>query len=102
MIWLDLKEILVLFWAPLNAGLQVRRNRNAIEKWLRVNTRDEPGESHVTVTHLSKTLGLSEDVVNKAIATSKVTLRSKKDVNLISIWRLEPQIRYDKHDMRFL
>jgi hypothetical protein len=102
--WLDLKTLVtglilsVAGWFGVIARdrLRVRREGKAIEQWLHANTRDEPGESHRTITYIAHNLGLPEDRVNKAIAQSRVIFRSKKNVDQVSIWRQEPQSVYEK------
>ena len=106
--WLDYKEIISVvivtaatgLWMLLRGWFQVQWDRKAIERWLTLKTHDEPGESHVNVPELSKRLGLSDNRINKAIAKSQIILRSKNDVNQISIWRQEPQSIYEKRGVR--
>ena len=108
--WLDYKEIITIvtvtaatgLWVLLRGWFQVQRDRKVIERWLKINTRDEPGESHVNVPELSQRLGLLDDRMNKAIAKSQIILRSQKDVNQIRIWRQEPQNIYDKRGVRWV
>ena len=106
--WLDTKAIITAGilavaggqWALLQFWFRTQRDRKAIDRWLKINTRDEPGESHIAVSDLSKRIGLSEDRVNKAVAKSHIVLRSERDVNQISIWRKEPQSIYEKRGIR--
>lgn len=82
--------------------LRAYRDGKVVVQWLRANTRDEPGESHRTISEISRSLGLTEDRVNKAIAKASDIHRSKANVHEVSVWRDEPQSVYERRGPRFV
>jgi hypothetical protein len=80
--------------------LRCRREGKKIEKWLRENTKDEPGKSHRTVANIARVLGMHEDHVNKAIAKKPAIYRSSKNNAEVSVWRAEPESVYERRGVR--
>ncbi len=74
-------------------------DRHMVYKWLRLNTRDEPGESHVDIVTLAKGTRLTEDRVRKACIFDKRIYRSSGDPERWSVWRQEPQSVYEKRGL---
>lgn len=74
----------------------MRHRRNILENWLRMSTRDEPGESHKHISEVAQHLGLSTEEVNNLVFRSNELFRSQSNPHLISIWREEPQSVYEK------
>lgn len=81
---------------------KITRQGKALVKWLHLNTKDEPGESHKTISEVAKFMGLSNDEIDFIVARNKQILRSYSNPELISVWRREPQSVYDKHGVLFL
>jgi hypothetical protein len=73
-----------------------RADRRKVYGWLRDNTRDEPGESHVSTATLVKGTGLPEDRVRRACETDSRIYQYKKGDEEWSIWRHEPPSIYEK------
>lgn len=71
-----------------------------IRRWLFANTRDEPGESHVSTSAIAAGVRLPEGRVDHACMSSRRILRSEQ--GLWSIWRQEPQSVYDKRGIRIV
>lgn len=70
--------------------------------WLKNNTRDEPGESHVTTTELAKGTGLSEERVRQACLGNRRIHRASGEMDQWSVWRREPQSVYEKRGIIWL
>jgi hypothetical protein len=91
----------LLGWA---ATLFSRRRREILDRrkvyqWLRLNTRDEPGESHVGTPTLAKGTRLSEDRVRHACMSDVRIYRFSGEPEQWSIWREEPQSIYEKRGL---
>ena len=66
-------------------------------RWLKANTRDESGQSHLDLLTISKGTGLSEERVRRACMSDKRIYVFGKEPNLsFSVWRQEPSSVYEK------
>lgn len=94
----------ILGWLGALATSRARhaRDRRRVHRWLRSNTRDEPGESHVDTGTLAKGTGLSEDRVRRACMSSRPVYRFPKQPEEWSVWRREPQSVYEKRGVSSL
>lgn len=73
------------------------RDRRIIVAWLKTNTRDEPGHSHVDVLRIAKETGLSEERARAACFTEGQIFRHQSTGHETwSVWRGEPQSIYEK------
>jgi hypothetical protein len=88
----------LLGWFALQARSRAQEmlDRRRVHRWLRSNTRDEPGESHVDTATPAKGTGLSEDRVRRACMSSQLVYRFPKQPEQWSVWRREPQSIYEK------
>jgi len=84
----------LLWW--LVARVRAALDRRKVHKWLRANTRDEPGESHVTTETLAKGTRLTEDRVRRACMSDPRIYRLQGQPERWSVWRAEPQSIYEK------
>jgi len=71
-------------------------DRRKVYQWLRSNTRDESGESHVSTPTLAKGTRLPEDRVRRACMSDERIYRSSDEPERWSIWREEPPSIYEK------
>src|SRR5262245_22824087 len=74
-------------------------DRRAVYRWLRGNTRDEPGESHVATVALAKGTALPEDRVRRACMADRRIHRGPGNDELWSLWRAEEQSIYEKRGL---
>lgn len=81
------------------ARLRLIGDRRKVRRWLTQNTKDEPGESHATVSRISEGVGLYEERVARACFASKHILRSERSPDNWSVWRKEPQSIYEKRGL---
>jgi hypothetical protein len=90
--------IAILFWigSIIKSKIRVLLDRNRIYKWLKSNTRDEPGESHVDIVTLAKGTKLPEDRVRRACMSDKRIYHHASEFEEWSVWRKEPQSIYEK------
>jgi hypothetical protein len=88
----------VLIWLAVRVwqAWRKRQDRRRVHAWLRSNTRDEPGHSHVTVGDISKGTHLSDQRCTAACEADPRILQSRARGELWSIWRQEPQSVYEK------
>lgn len=84
------------------ARLRAMADRRRVYGWLRSNTRDEPGESHVDILTLVKGTSLPEDRVRRACFSEKRIYRSSRGDEQWSVWREEPQSIYEKRGLIML
>ena len=84
------------------AWLRAMADRRRVYEWLRSNTRDEPGESHVDLPTLAKGTRLQEERVRRACFSDKRILRSPSGLELWSVWREEPKSIYEKRGVIFI
>lgn len=75
---------------------QLTRQKNALISLLRKNTRDEPGESHISVSEAALHLGITIEEVNRLVSSTEEILRSRLKPDQISIWREDSQSIYEK------
>jgi hypothetical protein len=71
-------------------------DRYKIYNWLKSNTKDEPGESHVDTITIAKGNKLSENRVRKACIAHQKIYRYSNGKEQWSVWRKEPQSVYEK------
>lgn len=71
-------------------------DRHRVYKWLKSNTHDEPGETHVDTPTLAKGTQLPEERVRRACMSDQRIYYYSKDFDQWSIWRKEPQSIYEK------
>jgi hypothetical protein len=74
-------------------------DRRKVFKWLQLNTRDEPGESHVDTVTLAKRTRIPEERVRRACMTDLRVHRFADDTEQWSIWREKPQSIYEKRGL---
>jgi hypothetical protein len=86
--------VVLLGWmiTRVQAGL----DRQRVHRWLRANTRDEPGESHVTTEAIAKGTGLPDSRVRRACVSDVRVFRPQSQPEQWSVWRMEPQSIYEK------
>jgi hypothetical protein len=70
-------------------------DRYKIYKWLKLNTKDEPGESHVDTIIIAKGTKLPEDRVRSACIYCKKIYRYYNGKEQWSVWREQPQSCYE-------
>ena len=70
-----------------------------MHKWLRANTRDESGESHVAIETLAKGTQLSEDRARRACMSDPRVHHLQGQPERWSVWRKEPQSIYEKRGL---
>ncbi len=75
---------------------KAKMDRRVVHDWLQKNTRDEPGESHVTTEVLAKGTCLSEDLVRRVCMSDKHIYRYEGKLELWSLWRQIPESIYEK------
>jgi len=71
-------------------------DRRSVYRWLRNNTKDQPGKSHVDTATLAKGTRLPEDRVRRACMSAQRIYRFPKEPEMWSIWRQEPPSVYEK------
>jgi hypothetical protein len=88
----------ILGWLAVLARSRARDvlDRRSVYRWLRSNTQDEPGKSHVDTATLSKGTALPEDRVHRACISDRRIYRFPKQPEEWSVWREKPQSVYDK------
>jgi hypothetical protein len=91
--------IALLGWLVTRTRAMVDRRR--VYAWLRSNTRDEPGESHVDILTLVKGTRLPEERVSRACFSNKWIHRSSGSSEQWSVWREQPQSIYEKRGIDF-
>lgn len=74
-------------------------DRRIVYRWLRSNTQDEPGESHVDTATLAKGTRLPEDRVRRACMSDERIHRSPNGPEQWSVWRKEQQSIYEKRGL---
>jgi len=94
----------VLGWvAAISRGrVRDRLDRRRVHRWLRSQTRDEPGESHVDIPTVAKGTGLPEDRVRRACVSDQRIQRFSGSSEQWSVWRKEPQSVYEKRGLLVL
>jgi hypothetical protein len=70
-------------------------DRRKVRRWLKLNTSDRPGRSHVDILTLAKGTRLSEERVRRACMTDNNVYRLPGDPDKWSIWRQETQSIYE-------
>jgi hypothetical protein len=92
----------LLSWGALLAKSKTRDawDRRKLYHWLRSNTRDEPGESHVDTLTIAKGTRLPEERVRRACMSDDRVYRSSDEPEKWSVWRKEPQSVYEKRGIR--
>lgn len=70
-------------------------DRHKIYKWLKSNTKDEPGETHVDTITIAKGSRLPEDRVRSACMSCDKIYRYSNGNEQWSIWREQPQSCYE-------
>jgi hypothetical protein len=70
-------------------------DRHKIYKWLKSNTKDEPGESHVDTITIAKGSKLPEDRVRRACMSCNKIYRYSNGKEQWSVWREQPQSSYE-------
>jgi hypothetical protein len=71
-----------------------------IYRWLKMNSHDEPGESHKTVDEICEGTRLSPNEVTESCRHNRKIFRSTQ--GSYSIWRREQQSVYEKRGIRSL
>jgi hypothetical protein len=84
----------LLWWFVARVRASVDRRK--VYKWLRANTRDEPGESHVTTETVAKGTRLPEERTRRACMSDPRIHRLQGQPERWSVWRAEIQSIYDK------
>ena len=87
----------LLWW--IVARVRATLDRRKVHKWLRANTRDEPGESHVTIEALAKGTRLPEDRARRACMSDPRVHRLQGQPERWSVWRTDPQSVYEKRGL---
>lgn len=77
-------------------------DRRKVYRWLRSNTRDEPGESHVDLRTVSKGTRLPEERALRACMSDERIYRFPSEPDKWSVWRKKPQSIYEKRGLLFL
>lgn len=87
-----------LAWLGLLVKSRVRYmlDRRCVYRWLRSNTRDEPGESHVDTATLAKGTRIPEDRVRRVCMSDPRIYHFPVSPEKWSVWRREPQSIYEK------
>ena len=80
----------------IGARLRSIVDRRKVYLWLRSNTQDEPGKSHVDTVTLAKGARLPEDRVRRACMSDQRIYRLAQEPERWSVWRKEPQSIYEK------
>ena len=88
----------LLWW--IVARVRATIDRRKVFNWLRTNTRDEPGESHVTTEAVAKGTRLPEERTRRACMTHQSIHRLEGQPERWSVWRAEPQSIYEKRGLR--
>lgn len=78
------------------------RDRRRVEQWMRANTVDEPGRSHVDTLTIAKGVALPEPRVLQACMTGRRIFRSTGQSGHWSVWREEPQSVYETRGVKTL
>lgn len=86
-----------LWWSI--AYVRGRLDRWKVYRWLRTNTHDEPGESHLDTATLAKGTRLPEDRVRHACMSDGRIHRLQESSEQWSVWRKEPQSVYEKRGL---
>jgi len=81
-------------------GWFIAKSRNFIDRykvyqWLKSNTSDTAGKSHVDTIEIAKGTKLSDDRVRKACMSCRKIYRYSNGKEKWSVWRKEPQSIYD-------
>src|SRR2546425_12411514 len=87
----------LLWWFV--ARVRAALDRRKVHKWLRANTRDESGESHVTIETLAKGTRLSEDRARRACMSDPRVHHLQGRPERWSVWRKEPQSIYERRGL---
>ena len=90
----------LLGWS--GARLRSIFDRRKVYLWLRSNTQDEPGESHVDTVTLAKGTRLSEDRVRRVCMSDQRVYHLAQEPEQWSVWRKEPQSIYEKRGLLVL
>jgi hypothetical protein len=85
--------------AFLKCRVSEAADRRRVYMWLRSNTCDEPGESHVDTITLAKGTRLPEERVRRACMSDQRIYRSSGEPERWSPWRQEPQSVYEKRGL---
>jgi len=83
-----------LFWWIV-ARVRATLDRRKVCTWLRTHTRDEPGESHVTIETLAKGTRLPEDRARRACMSDPRVHRLEGPPERWSVWRTDPPSVYE-------
>jgi hypothetical protein len=70
-------------------------DRYKIHKWLKSNTKDEPGQSHIDTITIAKGTKLAEDRVRSACMSCNKIYRYYNAKEQWSVWREQPQSCYE-------
>ena len=94
----------ILGWTATRLYVKVRTKRNGqkIYDWLKLNTRDEPGESHMTTRAIMEGTKLPKERVIRACIQDSRILWSSQNAEEWSIWRKEPQSVYEKRGILYI
>lgn len=77
-------------------------DRRKVYQWLRFNTRDEPGESHVDTPTIAKAIRVPEDRVRRACMSDQRIYHFPNEKEQWSVWQKEPQSIYEKRGVLVL
>lgn len=86
----------------LGARFRSVLDRKRVYRWLRSNTQDEPGQSHVDTVTLVKGTCLPEDRVRRACMSDQRIYHLAQQPEQWSVWRKEPQSIYEKRGLLIL
>jgi hypothetical protein len=87
----------VLSWFGVLARAKTRDmwDRRKVYTWLKANTRDEIGHSHVDTVTVAKGTRLSEERVRRACMSDRRIHRFANEPEQWSVWRPKPQSVYE-------
>lgn len=78
-------------------------DRRKVFEWLRSNSQDEPGESHVDTATIAKGSKRTEARTRRACMSDKRILRfADGEQESWSVWREEPQSIYEKRGITII
>ena len=90
-------------WELLSKSFFKYRDQRAVHDWLKNNTKDYPGSSHVSMIDIVKGTCLSEERVRIACETDKRIFHYCEGNEIIwSVWRKNPQSIYEKRGLLFI
>jgi hypothetical protein len=76
-------------------GGRARWERRKVYQWLKTNTYNKPGETHVDTIKIAKGTGLTEDRARNACIVNSKIFRYSNGKEQWSVWREEPQSVYE-------